>query len=98
MYGFVQGVRELATFLVLYALLSSKPIVKGRTIFSLFVIHSDRFLSSFWLVLQYFGLNEEDLPAYVIQNEKGKKFIKQNVEAEQLAPWLEDFLVSFSRV
>ncbi|CAM6081511.1 unnamed protein product [Calypogeia fissa] len=42
--------------------------------------------------LQFFGLEPENLPAYVIQTDKGKKYVEKNAKPEQLAPWLDDFV------
>ncbi|MTV28503.1 hypothetical protein FTX61_24430, partial [Nitriliruptoraceae bacterium ZYF776] len=42
--------------------------------------------------LQYFGLTEDQSPVLVVQNTKGLKFINSNVEADQLAPWLKDYV------
>ncbi|KAM7258690.1 hypothetical protein ACFE04_014431 [Oxalis oulophora] len=40
---------------------------------------------------QYFGLQESQVPLIVIQNTKGDKFLKTNLEPEHIAPWVEDF-------
>ncbi|KAI3707511.1 hypothetical protein L6452_26107 [Arctium lappa] len=42
--------------------------------------------------LQYFGLKEDQAPVLIVQNSNGLKFINSNVEADQLAPWLKDYL------
>ncbi|KAK9062091.1 hypothetical protein SSX86_019276 [Deinandra increscens subsp. villosa] len=42
--------------------------------------------------LQYFGLKEDQAPVVVVQNSKGLKFINKNVEVDQLAPWLKDYV------
>ncbi|KVH87963.1 protein disulfide-isomerase-like [Cynara cardunculus var. scolymus] len=42
--------------------------------------------------LQYFGLKEDQAPVLVVQNSNGLKFINSNVEADQLAPWLNDYV------
>lgn len=47
------------------------------------------------VVVQFFGLTVTDLPAYVVQDGKGKKYISKNMKDGQLAPWLDEYLVSF---
>lgn len=42
--------------------------------------------------LQYFGLKEDQAPVLIVQNSNGLKFINANVEADQLAPWLKDYV------
>ncbi|XP_076935649.1 protein disulfide-isomerase-like [Bidens hawaiensis] len=42
--------------------------------------------------LQYFGLKEDQSPVLVVQNNNGLKFINSNVEIDQLAPWLKDYV------
>nr|XP_043629074.1 protein disulfide-isomerase-like [Erigeron canadensis] len=42
--------------------------------------------------LQYFGLTEDQSPVLIVQNTNGLKFINSNVEADQLAPWLKDYM------
>ncbi|CAM6096142.1 unnamed protein product [Calypogeia fissa] len=48
--------------------------------------------------LQFFGLKGENLPAYVIQTDKGEKYVSKNAKPEQLAPWLDDFLADKLKV
>jgi protein disulfide-isomerase A1 len=40
---------------------------------------------------QYFGLQEDQVPVIVIQTAKGAKFLKPNLEADHIAPWVEDY-------
>ncbi|KAD3639982.1 hypothetical protein E3N88_29205 [Mikania micrantha] len=42
--------------------------------------------------LQYFGLKENQSPVLIVQNSNGLKFINSNVEVDQLAPWLQDYV------
>lgn len=42
--------------------------------------------------LQYFGLKEDQAPVLIVQNSNGLKFINSNVEADQIAPWLKDYV------
>ncbi|CAM6117872.1 unnamed protein product [Calypogeia fissa] len=48
--------------------------------------------------LQFFELKGENLPAYVIQTDKGEKYVSKNTKPEQLAPWLNDFLADKLKV
>lgn len=57
-----------------------------------FVSHSEFPMN---LVEQYFGLKEDQSPVLIVQNANGLKFINSNVEADQIAPWLKDYVVSF---
>ncbi|KAI3746780.1 hypothetical protein L6452_09220 [Arctium lappa] len=41
---------------------------------------------------QYFGLKEDQAPVLVVQNDKGLKYINPNVEIDQIAPWLKDYV------
>ena len=49
----------------------------------------------FLLVLyeQYFGLSEDQVPVIAIQTSDSQKYLKPNVEADQIAPWLKDYTV-----
>jgi protein disulfide-isomerase A1 len=40
---------------------------------------------------QYFGLQEDQVPLIVIQTSKGEKYLKSNLESEQIAPWVEEY-------
>ncbi|GJT67788.1 disulfide-isomerase-like protein [Tanacetum coccineum] len=42
--------------------------------------------------LEYFGLTEDQSPVLVVQDGKGLKFINSNVESDQMAPWLKDYV------
>ncbi|KAL6497253.1 Thioredoxin-like domain [Orobanche gracilis] len=41
--------------------------------------------------LQYFGLKEEQVPLIFIQTSDGGKYLKQNIEPDQIASWVKDF-------
>ncbi|CAA7013418.1 unnamed protein product [Microthlaspi erraticum] len=41
--------------------------------------------------LQYFGLEESQLPLVIIQTPDSKKYLKANVEADQIESWMKDF-------
>ncbi|XP_018858114.1 protein disulfide-isomerase-like [Juglans regia] len=40
---------------------------------------------------QYFGLKEEQVPLLVIQKAEGEKYLKPNLEADHIAPWVKDY-------
>ncbi|XP_057795743.1 protein disulfide-isomerase [Salvia miltiorrhiza] len=40
---------------------------------------------------QYFGIKEEQVPVIIIQSNDGEKFLKPNVEPDQIASWVKDF-------
>ncbi|KAL3630234.1 Thioredoxin-like domain [Castilleja foliolosa] len=40
---------------------------------------------------QYFGLKQEDAPLIIIQKTGGEKYLKTNVEPDQIAAWLKDY-------
>lgn len=40
---------------------------------------------------QYFGVKEDQVPLIIIQTDDQKKYIKSNVEPEQIATWIKDF-------
>ncbi|XP_076949767.1 protein disulfide-isomerase-like [Bidens hawaiensis] len=42
--------------------------------------------------LQFFGLKEDQTPVIVVQNSDGLKFINSNVEVDQIAPWVKDYV------
>ncbi|KAK1367147.1 Protein disulfide-isomerase [Heracleum sosnowskyi] len=41
---------------------------------------------------QYFGLSEDQVPVILVQTSDSQKYLKGNVEAEQIAPWLKDYM------
>lgn len=45
---------------------------------------------SFW---QYFGLEEKQVPLIILQENDGKKFLKPNLEPDQIAAWLGEYVV-----
>ncbi|XP_022879511.1 protein disulfide-isomerase-like [Olea europaea var. sylvestris] len=40
---------------------------------------------------QYFGLTEDQAPLLLIQTSDGQKYLKANIEPDQIAPWLKDY-------
>lgn len=42
---------------------------------------------------QYFGLTEDQAPLLLIQTSDGQKYLKANIEPDQIAPWLKDYTV-----
>ncbi|XVF64543.1 hypothetical protein PTKIN_Ptkin09bG0177100 [Pterospermum kingtungense] len=40
---------------------------------------------------QYFGVQESQVPMLIIQNNDGKKYLKANLEADHIAPWVKDY-------
>ncbi|KAK8552569.1 hypothetical protein V6N12_041155 [Hibiscus sabdariffa] len=41
--------------------------------------------------LQYFGIKDSQVPVIIILSSDEKKFLKANVEADHIAPWLKDY-------
>ncbi|GER49179.1 protein disulfide-isomerase [Striga asiatica] len=44
-----------------------------------------------FLMGDYFGLNDEQVPLIIIQTNDGGKYLKPNVEPDQIASWVKDF-------
>ncbi|CAN1130614.1 Protein disulfide-isomerase [Linum perenne] len=40
---------------------------------------------------QFFGLKEEQVPLIIVQTADGQKYLKANLDAEDIAPWLKDY-------
>ncbi|KAL1543823.1 Thioredoxin-like domain [Salvia divinorum] len=40
---------------------------------------------------QYFGIKDEQVPVIIIQTNDGEKFLKPNIEPDQIASWVKDF-------
>ncbi|XP_065880842.1 protein disulfide-isomerase [Euphorbia lathyris] len=40
---------------------------------------------------QYFGLKGDQVPLIIVQTEDGQKYLKSNLEADHIAPWVEDY-------
>ncbi|KAJ0024334.1 hypothetical protein Pint_08151 [Pistacia integerrima] len=40
---------------------------------------------------QYFGLKESQVPLIIIQTTDGQKYLKPNLEADQIAPWMKEY-------
>lgn len=43
---------------------------------------------------QYFGVKEDQAPLIIIQTNDGKKYLKTNLEADQIAPWVKEYKVT----
>ncbi|WOH07093.1 hypothetical protein DCAR_0626522 [Daucus carota subsp. sativus] len=41
---------------------------------------------------QYFGLSEDQAPVILVQTSDSQKYLKGNVEADQIAPWLKEYM------
>lgn len=41
---------------------------------------------------QYFGLNEDQVPLIIIQNNDGQKYLKPNLEPDHIATWLKEYM------
>ncbi|XP_043721676.1 protein disulfide-isomerase-like [Telopea speciosissima] len=41
---------------------------------------------------QYFGLQEDQVPLLIIQNNDGKKYFKPNLDPDHIAPWLKEYM------
>lgn len=50
-------------------------------------------LIPYWFALQYFGLNEDQVPVILVQKNDRHKFVKSNVEPDQIAPWMKEYKV-----
>ncbi|XP_026434924.1 protein disulfide-isomerase-like [Papaver somniferum] len=42
--------------------------------------------------LQYFGLKADQVPLIVVQNTNKEKYLKENLEADQIEPWIKEYL------
>ncbi|KAJ0867601.1 putative protein disulfide-isomerase [Helianthus annuus] len=42
--------------------------------------------------LEFFGIKEDQTPVVIVQKTNGLKFINLNVEVDQIAPWLKDYM------
>ncbi|KAJ0726495.1 putative protein disulfide-isomerase [Helianthus annuus] len=42
--------------------------------------------------LEFFGIKEDQTPVVIVQETNGLKFINLNVEVDQIAPWLKDYM------
>lgn len=42
---------------------------------------------------QYFGLQDDDVPLLFILNNDNQKYLKPNLEPDQIAPWLKQYMV-----
>ncbi|CAN1240423.1 Protein disulfide-isomerase, partial [Linum grandiflorum] len=40
---------------------------------------------------QFFGVKEEQVPLLIVQTVDGHKYLKANLDAEDIAPWLKDY-------
>lgn len=41
---------------------------------------------------QYFGLSEDQVPVILVQTSDSQKYLKGNAEADQIAPWLKEYM------
>lgn len=63
------------------------------TLFLILINASHHLLMIFFLLVKYFGIKDEQVPLIIIQNNDGEKFIKPNLEPDQIASWVKDFKV-----
>ncbi|KAI3953139.1 hypothetical protein MKW92_045698 [Papaver armeniacum] len=42
--------------------------------------------------LQYFGLKEDQVPLIIVQNTNKEKYLKENLEADQIEPWIKEYM------
>ncbi|MCL7042838.1 hypothetical protein MKW94_016787 [Papaver nudicaule] len=42
--------------------------------------------------LQYFGLKADQVPLIIIQNTNKEKYLKENLKADQIEPWIEEYM------
>lgn len=47
----------------------------------------------FYVLSQYFGLKAEQAPLLIIQQADGQKYLKANIEPDQIESWLKDYVV-----
>ncbi|KAL8116905.1 hypothetical protein AgCh_023185 [Apium graveolens] len=40
----------------------------------------------------YFGMSEDQIPIILVQTSDNQKYLKGNMEAEQIVPWLKDYM------
>ncbi|KAL8098878.1 hypothetical protein AgCh_031555 [Apium graveolens] len=45
---------------------------------------------------QYFGPSEDQAPVILVQTSDGQKYLKENVEADQIAPWLKKYTKTYT--
>lgn len=62
------------------------------------VLHSciEMILLTCWLFCsleQYFGLKEDQIPLIIIQTNDGAKYLKPNVDPDQISSWVKEFKV-----
>lgn len=71
----------------------------SRSVYTLYCVVNFNWFA--WLIMggfpviewQYFGLEESQVPLIIIQTNDGKKYLKPNLEADQIASWLKDYKV-----
>lgn len=49
----------------------------------------------FNVYVQYFGLKEDQVPLIVVQTNDGKKYLKPNLQPDEIAPWVKEYKVTF---
>lgn len=53
----------------------------------------DMFCITICLIEQYFGLKEDQVPLIVIQTNDGQKYLKPNLEPDQISLWVKEYEV-----
>lgn len=53
----------------------------------------DMFFITICLIEQYFGLKEDQVPLIVIQTNDGQKYLKPNLEPDQISLWVKEYEV-----
>ena len=48
--------------------------------------------------IQYFGVRDDQVPVIIIQNNDGEKYLKPNVEPDQIASWVKEYKVVISLI
>lgn len=46
--------------------------------------------------VQYFELNEDQVPVILVQTSTSQKYLNANIETDEIAPWLKEYMVSFN--
>ena len=68
----------------------------SRLLHCTFVLFFTRYVFNLYKICmdeQYFGLREDQVPLVVIQTTDGQKYLKANLESDQIAPWLKEYKV-----
>lgn len=75
---------------MLSRLVSCFPFYSSNSPYCCFFLGANRNI----VETQYFGLKEDQAPLILIQDSESKKFLKEQVEADQIVAWLKDYFVS----